>query len=112
MSYKWRPSKTARREFAQKMNNDPEFAQAYNERTEARAEKRRQGSQFDYNSAGGNYTPTKAQYEFCMKKAFSFDLTNEQLDAVNQVISGYSCNEKVRHDYIHIVNELIRSNNN
>ena len=29
MSYKWRPSKSARRDFAQKMNNDPDFKEEY-----------------------------------------------------------------------------------
>jgi hypothetical protein len=30
MSYKWRPSASARREFAQKMNSDVEFANTFN----------------------------------------------------------------------------------
>ena len=107
MGYKWRPSKTARREFAQKMNNDPEFAQAYNDRKAARDDKRRSGSQFDYKSAGGNYVPTKAQHDAAFRH-LTTDLTSEQVDACNQVIYGYSCSEKVHHDFIHIVNELTR----
>lgn len=110
MAYKWKPSKTARREFAIKMQTDTEFANDYYARKEARAEKRRASSAFDYQSAGGSYVPTKFQND----KAFEFltnkELTPEQRDACNMVISAYSCNEKVHHDYIHVVNELARTN--
>lgn len=107
MGYKWKPSATQRRAFAEKMNNDPEYAAAYNERKEAKAEKRRAGSKFDYETAGGNYIPTKDQYEFaatCNRD----NLTPEQWDALNQVEYGYTCQEKIHHDYIHIINELRR----
>ena len=111
MSYRWKPSKSARRQFAKNMQNK-EFADAYYERKEARAEKRRLGSSFDYNSAGGAYVPTQFQNESAFKFLSSKDLTPEQTDACNQVISGYSCNEKIHHDYIHVLNELIRNNFN
>ncbi len=52
MGYKWRPSKPARREFAQNMQN-PDFANQYYARKEEKAEKRRASSKFDYASAGG-----------------------------------------------------------
>ena len=108
MAYKWRPSKSAKQEFARNMQN-PEFANDYYARKEIKAGKRRQSSQFDYSSAGGSYIPTNHQYN----KAFEFltkkELTSEQIDACNIIISGYSCNEKVHHDYIHILNELIRT---
>jgi hypothetical protein len=107
MSYKWKPSKSARREFAQKMQNDVEFSESYNQRKIERAEKRRSTSLFDYNTAGGMYTPTKIQHDFAMNRPG--ELTHEQENACNMVISGYSCNEKIHHDYIHIVNELIRN---
>ena|ERR1700755_3595641 len=107
MGYKWKPSKTARREFAQKMQNDPEYAAAYNQRKQDKADKRRAGSQFAYASAGGNYIPTAAQHSFCLSHDWS-TATPEQVDARNQVLYGFSCQEKVHHDYIHIVNELIR----
>jgi hypothetical protein len=109
MAYKWKPSKTAWREFAQKMNNDSNFALQYGQRKAEKEEKRRLTSQFDYNSAGGSYVPTQAQYEFAMNSAFKFSLSVEQMNACNMVISGYSCNEKIHHDYIHVVNELIRN---
>jgi hypothetical protein len=107
MSYKWRSSPTQRREFAQKMNNDSEFAAEYEARKQAKAEKRRSTSNFDYDKAGGEYVPTKAQYDFCFNNMDLF-VTNEEETAANMVMSGYSCNEKVHHDYIHIVNEKIR----
>lgn len=107
MGYKWRPSKTARREFAQKMNNDTEFREAYLQRKADRAEKRRAGSRFDYESAGGFYQPTEAQYHGALR-LIEHGTTSDQMEACNMVISGYTCGEKVHHDYIHIVNEFIR----
>lgn len=111
MGYKWKPSKTAKREFAQKMNNDAEFKAAYEQRKVDKATKKRATSKFDYNTAGGDYVPTKAQHDFCL---FNQNLaeTSEQINAFHQVVYGYSCNEKVSHDCIHIVNELRRSNPN
>jgi hypothetical protein len=106
MSYKWRPSKTARREFAQKMNNDPEFANEYNARKQAKEEKKRSTSAFDYQKAGGEYVPTKAQHDFCLENMGQF--VPSEIEAANQILYGYSCNEKVHHDYIHIINELMR----
>lgn len=110
MAYKWKPSKSQRREFAEKMNNDADFAASYYQRKEDRAVKRRAGSQFNYSSAGGNYVPTKIQYDFAFKFLAELELTNEQKDACNIVISAFSMNDRTHHDYIHIVNELIRSN--
>ena len=106
MSYKWKPSASQKREFAAKMQ-DPEEKAAYYQRKEDKAVKRRLGSNFDYNSAGGKYVPTKAQYDFTM--SFNKDLTPEQREAFNMVQYGYNCQEKVHHDFIHIVNEILRS---
>jgi len=65
-------------------------------------------SAFDYDSAGGNYIPTLAQYE----KAFEFlrtkNLTVVQKSACQMILSAYILQEKIHHDQIHIVNELIR----
>ena len=102
---KWKPSKSMRRDFARRMQ-DPEEKTAYEARKQARDEKRRSASRFDYESAGGSYVPTKAQYDYAMSRPD--DLTIEQQDACNQVVTGYACNEKVSHDDIHIINELIR----
>lgn len=108
MSYKWRLSKSAKREFANKMSTDPQFAADYYARKNAKAEKRRSSSQFDYATAGGNYTPTREQYDAAITYLQSNTLTPQQRDACNQVIYGYTCREKVHHDYIHLVNELRR----
>lgn len=108
MGYKWKPSKAQRREFAKNME-DPDFAHQYYKRKEKRAEKRRATSRFDYESAGGRYVPTYAQYSFVNNNMELF-VTDEEKDAVNMINHGYSCNESVHHDYIHIVNEKIRGN--
>jgi len=105
MSYKWKPSKTQRREFAQKMQN-PEYSANYYARKEAKAEKRRSNSRFDYNSAGGQYVPTLVQYNFAL--SYCGTSTPQINEAINEVIYGYTCNEKIHHDHIHIVNDLIR----
>lgn len=108
MSYKWKPSKSQRRAFAERMNNDPEYASDYYARKEARKAKNRAGSRFDYDSAGGFYVPTLEQYNAAMRFVGRGDLTWDQLDACSQVIGGYTCQERTHHDYIHIVNELRR----
>lgn len=105
MAYRWKPTKTQRQEFALKMQ-DPEEREAYETRKRQKAEKHRSGSQFNYESAGGHYVPTKNQYDLATSKLHS-DLTREQEAACRQVISGHSCNEKIHHDHIHIVNELL-----
>ena len=106
MAYRWRPNKTQRKEFAQNMQ-DPEYAEAYYKRQDARAEKRRAGSKFNYESAGGMYIPTKEQYLFAISNPDLFKGGDEE-SARNEVIYGFSTNEKVHHDYIHVVNEIIR----
>lgn len=90
---------------------DPEEAQAYYQRKEAKAQKRRKDSKFDYASAGGNYVPTKIQHDEALR-LLNTELTSEQQTACSIVISGYSCSDKVHHDYIHVVNELIRNPKN
>lgn len=107
MGYKWRPSKSQRKEFAIRMQNPDEKA-AYEQRKEERAQRRRSTSSFDYNTAGGNYVPTQSQYDFVMNHMYLFN-TSEEQDAVNQIIYGYTCKEKVFHDYIHIINEKRRT---
>lgn len=110
MAYRWKPSASQRRAFAERMQNPAEKAQ-YEQRKLDKEQKRRASSKFDYNSAGGNYIPTQSQYnhafEFAGKPELT--LTAEQLSAIDMVMYGYTCQEKVHHDYIHIVNELIRS---
>lgn len=105
-AYKWRPSASQRREFARRMQ-DPEEKAAYEKRKLDKANKRRAGSRFDYGSAGGNYIPTQSQYNFVMNNMDLFTAPDER-EAANKVIQGYTCKEKIHHDYIHIVNEKIR----
>lgn len=106
MGYKWKPNASQRRAFAAKMNNPDERAQ-YEADKKVREDKRRAGSQYDYHTAGGSYIPTQAQYEFAI--SYGGELTPEQRNAFNMVISGYIMQDKVHHDYIHVVNELLRS---
>ncbi|HRR53248.1 MAG TPA: hypothetical protein P5301_07285 [Bacteroidales bacterium] len=109
MGYKWKPSKAQRREFAIRMANDEEYRNAYYKRKEEREAKRRESSKFDYKTAGGEYIPTKAQYNAAFQFLYNNDLSEEESDACNMVVNGYICNMKVHHDFIHIVNELIRN---
>jgi hypothetical protein len=106
MSYKWKPSASQRRAFAEKMK-DPAERTAYETRKRERAEKRRGKSRFDYEKAGGEYIPTKAQHDFCLN--LPAETTPAQLEAANMILYGYGCLEKVHHDYIHIINDMIRA---
>jgi len=108
MGYKWKPNASQRKEFAAKMKNPDERA-AYEQRKSDKADKRRATSKFNYDSAGGMYIPTQYQYGSALLFLQTKELTYEQLDACNIVLSGYLCQDKVHHDAIHIVNELIRS---
>ena len=107
MVYRWKPSASQRRAFAERMK-DPQEQKAYEERKLAKVTKRRAGSQFDYTSAGGNYIATQSQYNNALR-FLGTELTPEQENACNQVMYSYSCQEKIHHDYIHIVNELSRN---
>lgn len=107
MAYKWKPSASQRREFAAKMQDTKEQA-AYDQRRKDKADKRREASAFNYASAGGSYVPSKNQHDYAVFDR-SMNTTAEHDEACNMVASAFSCNEKCDHDYIHIVNELIRS---
>lgn len=113
MGYKWKPSKAQKREFAQKMNEDQEFAEAYNARKKKKTEKRRASSKFNYKSAGGSYTPTKHQYNVAIAalQGEYGQITGEQESSCNLLISAFSCKEKTEHDNIHVVNEIFRNKN-
>lgn len=108
-AYRWRPSKTQRQAFAKNMQ-DPSYAAEYYARKEAKAEKKRATSKFDYTIAGGAYIPQEYQYDAAMRfLSTKHDMTDEQKRACELVVSAYSMNEKVHHDYIHIVNDMYRS---
>lgn len=109
MAYKWKPSASAKRAFAERMKNPNEAAE-YEQRKADRAANRRKNSQFDYNSAGGKYIPTKFQYDVAINILTMADNpTEEQINAANMVTFGYSNNDKIHHDFIHIVNEYQRT---
>ena len=109
MAYKWKPNASQRRAFAQRMQN-PEEKASYEERKHLR------------NSFEGfknkEFVATREQHNFClsnMNLAYKYDEEHEgnqitAKDAFNQVLYSFSCNEKIHHDYIHIVNEIIRQN--
>lgn len=104
---RWKPSVSQRKAFAERMT-DPVEQAAYEQRKKDKADKRRAGSRFDYHTAGGKYVPTSDQHSFCCSHNWS-DATPEQITARDRVMFGFSCNEKVHHDYIHIINELRRA---
>jgi len=110
MRHKWKPTQAQRREFAERMATDTAYSDSYYQRKKKVAEKKRSASKFDYQTAGGEYIPTESQFKA------AFDLLNlnptaEQKEACNMVLYGYSCEEKVHHDFIHLINEYIRSKN-
>jgi hypothetical protein len=105
---RWKPSKAQAKAFATNMK-DPAYSAAYYERKDAKAIKRRSSSKFDYNIAGGDYIATKEQHDFCFNNILLFT-TPEQYEAANMVMTSYVLQEKTSHDYIHIVNEIIRKN--
>ena len=106
-AYKCKPSASQRKAFAQKMQ-DPDEQLAYIKRKEEKLEKKRSTSKYDYKTAGGEYVPTKVQYDFVINNMEQF-VSGDEKDAANMVIYGYVNNEKIHHDNIHIVNEKIRS---
>lgn len=110
MNRKWKPNATQRRQFRKNME-DPEFAAAYYERKKQREDKRHEKSQFDYNNAGGMYVPTAEQNRIAFEMLYNGNLTVEQEDAANMVTYGFTCKQKIAHDYIHIVNEYQRNKN-
>lgn len=105
MGYKWKPNASQIKAFAERMR-DPDEKAAYYARKEKRAESERKMSKYDYSTAGGYYTPTRAQYLFAIN--YQGPRTAVQQNALDIVTSGFSVNEKVHHDFIHIVNVLMR----
>ena len=105
---KWKPSKAARREFAEKMQN-PGYAEQYYARKKARADKRRGGSEFNYETAGGYYVPSQNQHYQALK-LLKNNPTDQQREAAEIICVGYYNMDKVHNDYIHIINEWGRTN--
>jgi hypothetical protein len=115
MAYKWKPSISQRQAFAKKMQTPIESIAYEIRKLEKvnkieKANKRRMGSEYNYRSSGGNFTPTKKQHDFCFYHSELFTKSN-LLKAANLVMYGYSWGEKIHHDNIHAVNEVMRSHN-
>jgi hypothetical protein len=96
--YKWKPSKKAKKEFAIKMQTDPEFARQYKERKDEKAIKRRATSKFDYPTAGGEYIPSTGTYEEAKRICWVHGMPNDVIVACNAVIWAYENKEKTHHD--------------
>jgi len=99
MGYKWKPNASQRREFAERMK-DPDKQAAYEQR-------KREKAMYE-NWKDKDFVPTKEQAKFCFEHMELF-ITNEEQDARNFVMSAYTCNEKVNHAFIHVVNEKRRN---
>lgn len=103
--HKWKPSASQRKAFAEKMNSDPEYASEYLNRKHAKNTYSDDPRSFKHRS----FIPTEFQNSQARLFIETKELTTEQRDGCNQVIYGYGCQEKIHHDYIHIVNELTRN---
>ena len=99
MKYKWKPNASQRREFAERMK-DPDEQAAYEQR-------KREKTMYE-NWKDKDFVPTKEQHDFCLNHIELF-ITSEEQTASDMVMYGYSCNEKVNHSFIHIVNEKRRT---
>lgn len=99
--YRFKPNATQRREFAERMK-DPEEQAAYLERKHAK-------NSYNINDsrsfAHKSFVPTKIQYDIAINM-IEQELTKEQFNAAQQVSSAYICQDKVHHDYIHIINHF------
>lgn len=99
--YKWKPNASQRKEFAQRMK-DPEEQAIYLERKHAKNSYNPNDSRSFANRC---FIPTQFQYEVAVNM-LGKDLTDEQKHAAKIVMSGYSCQDKVHHNYIHIINHF------
>ena len=103
MAYKWKPSASQRKAFAEKMK-DPEEKSAYEENKRNKNTYSDNPLSFKHKS----FIPTNLQYNEAMKFLGMVGLTYKQQDACNQITSTYVCQDKCHHDYIHIINALSR----
>lgn len=98
------PSTRKREGFANKMK-DPEFIKHYFEKTEKTEIKRRAESEFGPGTVEEYYVPLKIQYDAAIELLSSKICSLEQMAACNQIMFGYTNNEKIHRSYIHKVNE-------
>jgi len=64
-------------------------------------------SRFSYKTAGGYFIPKYHQYIYSMNHLNASRCT-EQIEAMEKVIDGYILQAPIHHDYIHVVNQMIR----
>ena len=101
MAYRWKPNASQRREFAERMKN-PEEQTAYLER------KKIKNSYVGFKDKF--FVPTKMQYDFAMSILSNglSEMSHVTANACNFIISAWVCQDKVHHDYIHVINSIQR----
>lgn len=99
--YKWKPNASQRKEFIEKMK-DPKEQAAYSERKYAKIHYNLNDNR---SFANKSFIPTENQYCTAINM-LNNKLTPEEFDAANQVSSGYICQDKIHHGYIHIINHF------
>lgn len=99
---RWQPNASQRREFAERMKDEDEKA-AY----EARKRAKNTYSDNPLSFKHKDFVPTEFQYQQA-QKFLNEQLTPTQKYACNRVCDGFVCQDKVSHDYIHIINSLQR----
>lgn len=99
MGYRYKPSASQRKEFAERMK-DPEEQKVYEDRKRAKSTYSDNPLSFKHKS----FVPTQMQNDHSWKMLSIEGLKEEQYEAARQVLSAFSCQDKVHHDYIHIVN--------
>lgn len=104
MKYRWKPSASQKRAFAERMK-DLEEQRMYEEKKRAKNTYSGDPRSFKHKS----FVPTENQYKVSWKMLNDDRCTKEQENSCNMIIYGYICQEKVHHDHIHIVNELTRN---
>lgn len=104
MAYRWRPSASQRRAFAERMQ-DPQEQKAYDERKQEKKETFVKS--FGQTGTGSSYVPTQAQHDYAVFDR-SMNETSEHDNACNMVAHAFACNQRCDHHYIHVVNELRR----
>jgi hypothetical protein len=99
MSYKWKPNASQRAAFCEKMKNEDEKL-AYL--------KRKESKKLYANWKDKDFVPTKFQYEYALKLKSNENISETVNNACNQIMYGFSCNEKINHFFIHIINSIER----
>jgi len=102
--FKWKPNASQRRAFAERMQDSDEQSAYYSRQL---AKKNKFYDSFYHPGSGVECIASKSAHDFCIFDRRGID-TPELEDAANQVVFSFSCNEKIDHYYIHIINSIIR----